>query len=213
MLSGCSAHWFSSVPSIDRTRPVALIDVRGQASKLGATTNEGIMFLDQAGAKGPCRVHYFLGGDLIQDDGVIEPLEGVYSRAVIDLKTQAVPVLRRELTAEDELLAIVLVGRSVENVSVSLTTHQAVKGYALDWPGRDLPAGTAIFTYQTGAHAGELTFVGLASGLATLDIGGTKTKFITFAGPARMREAMANAKPLFQRRKVIHRPDGISISR
>ena len=28
-----------------------------------------------------------------------------------------------------------------------------------------------------------------------------------------MREAMANAKPLFHKREVIHRPDGISISR
>lgn len=211
--SGCSAHLLSGVRDFDRTRPVALIDVRDQASKLGATTEDGIVFLDQAEAKGPCRVHYFLGSDLLVDDGTVEPLSGVFSRARIDLKTQAVPVLRRELTAEDQLLALLLVGRSVERVHVTLTRHPAVKGYALDWPGRGLPRGTAIFTYGSGSTAGDLIFVGLASGMATLDIEGTKTRFVTFAGPSRMREAMANAKPLFRKHQIKHRPDGITISR
>jgi len=211
--SGCSAHLFSGVRDIDRTRPIALIDVRDQASKLGATTEEGIVFLDQEGAKGPCRVHYFLAGDLLVEDGTIEPLGGVFSRARIDLKTQAVPVLRRELTENDQLLALLLVGHSVERLHVSLTRHPAVKGYALDWPGRDLPRGTAIFTYGTGRSSGDLIFVGLASGMATLNSGGAKTRFITFAGPARMREALTHAKLMFRKHEIKHRPDGITISR
>lgn len=212
-LSGCTAHLFSSTPTIDRSRPVALVDIRGQASKLAVTTDEGIVFLDKSTAQAPCRVHYFLGPDLIVDDGTIEPLSGVYSRATIDLKTQAVPALKRELTADDKLVALLLVERKVVRVPVSLTKHTAVKGYAIDWPGQDMPEGTGIFTNLTGVDKGKLAFVGLATGIAKLHSGGTETKFITFTGPARMREAMANAKPVFQKRKVIHRPDGITISR
>ncbi len=217
LLGSCSTHLFTGmlegVPSIDRSRPVALIEVRDQPAKLGATTNEGIVFLNASNAKGPCRVHYFLAGDLIVDDGEIIPFGGAYAIADIILKTQAVPVLTRELTAEDELVALVLEDRDVEYLDVTLSKHSAVSGYAIDWPDRDLPEGTGIFTYRSGAQAGELTFVGLASGMATLNQNGTTTKFITFTGPARMREALATPRPLYKKREVIHRPDGISISR
>ncbi len=212
-LSGCTTHLFSGDPKIDRSRPVAVVDIRGQASRLAATTDEGIVFLDKSTTETPCRVHYFLGPDLIVDDGIVEPLGGVYSRANIDLKTQAVPTLKRELTADDRLVALLLVGRNVVRLDVSLTKHSAVKGYAIDWPGQDLPEGTGIFTHITGVNERGLAFVGLATGIAKLNIAGDETKFITFTGPARMREAMANAKPVFQKHKVIHRPDGITISR
>jgi hypothetical protein len=212
-LASCSAHLFSGVPAIDRSRPVALIELRGSPARLGATTSEGVVFLNDAEATGPCRVHYFLGPDLVVDDGTVEKVGGVYHRAAIDLKTQAVPVLTRELVATDQLLAMVLRGRDVEVVDVQLANDAGVEGYALQWPGRPLPAGTGIFTYGSGHLADELTFVGLANGMATLAGDGAPTRYITFTGPARMREALATPRPIFHKREVIHRPDGISVAR
>ena len=40
-----------------------------------------------------------------------------------------------------------------------------------------------------------------------------KARYITFAGPARIREALAMPRPMFKDRKVKHRPDGISVAR
>ncbi|MCB9869388.1 MAG: hypothetical protein H6836_03180 [Planctomycetes bacterium] len=211
--SACSVHLFSGVHEIDRSRPVARIEVRGQADKLGATTTEGVVFLSADGASGDCRVHYFLGPDVLVDDGVIRRLGGVYDIALIDLKTQAVPVLDRELADGDKLVALVWAGRDVERITVRVAHDDAVTGYALEWPGRALPRGTGIFLEDTAERAGQLTFVGLASGLATLRRGNQEKRFITFTGPARMREALAVPRPSYAPREVRHRPDGISISR
>ena len=100
---GCAAHLLSGMPDVDRSRPVAVIDMVGEASTLGATTEDGILFLRESGAKGPCRVHYFLGEDLLTDDGEIEPMGEVFSRARIDLKTQAVPVLSTAIAGSQSL--------------------------------------------------------------------------------------------------------------
>lgn len=211
LLGSCSAHLFSSVHLPDRTRPVALIEVRGQPAILGATTAEGIVFLNEENATGPCRVHYFLGPDLVVDDGEIAKLGGVYYLADIALKTQAVSVMTRELTKADELVAIVLTGMDVLRIPVQLANDGHVEGYAIAWPGRELPRGTGIFRVRTGRNAGDLQFVGLASGLATLTVDGAKRRYIGFTGPARMREALATPKPLFPPRKIEYRPDGIII--
>ena len=211
LLNSCSAHLFSSVYFPDKTRPVALIEVRGQPAKLGATTSEGIVFLNDQNATGPCRVHYFLGPDLVVDDGEIAKLGGVYYVADIGLKTQAVPVMTRELTKDDEIVAIVLDGNDVVTIPLQLANDGYVEGYALAWPGRELPEGTGIFRVRTGRNAGDLQFVGLARGLATLTVDGTKRRYIGFTGPARMREALATPKPMFRPRRVEYRPDGITI--
>ncbi len=211
--SSCTAFFFSGVYFPDLTRPVALIELRGQEAKLGATTSEGIIFLNDTSAAGPCRVHYFLGPDLIVDDGEVRGFSGTYTEAQIDLKTQAVPVLTRDLTAADELVAVLLVGNDVERVAVELANDGIATGYALKWPGRDLPAGTGIFRIDTGRNEGDLQFVGLASDLVEHRSDAGVTRYITFTGPARMREALATPRPMFTVRPVKHRPDGITIRR
>ncbi len=212
-LGSCSAHWFSGVRYPDRSRPVVLIELQGKSPRLGATTSEGIVFLNEDQASGTCRVHYFLGPDLLVESGVVSKLGGVYDVANIDLKTQAVPVLTRELTEEDRLVALLLVGRSVERLEVYLSDDDLAVGDALRWPGRELPAGTGIFRERTGRNSGDLQFVGLARGLATLTTNGKERRYITFTGPTRMREALATPKPMFGKRLIKHRPDGISISK
>lgn len=212
MLSSCSGWLLSpGIPRPDQDRPVCLIELRDHPTALGASTTEGIVFLNEGGATGACRVHYFLGSALLVEDGVVSSLGGGYALAVIDLKTQDVSVLTRELTTEDELVALVFFGDDVERIDVKLASDSSVKGYALEWPGRNLPAGTGIFRIRTGRNFGDLQFVGLASGLATLTSGAGSTSYVTFTGPARMREAMATPKPMFKPYRVKHRPDGISV--
>ena len=211
-LSSCSAWFFSSgLRHPDRSRPVVRIELRGHPAQLGATTTEGIVFLNADKATGPCRVHYFLGPDLIVEDGAVGELRGGYALAEIDLKSQAVPVLTREPVPEDELVAIVLSGADITRVSVQLANGAVASGYALEWPGVELPLGTGIFRVRTGRNAGDLQFVGLANGLATLTSAAESKRFITFTGPARMREALATPRPLFKPSRIKHRPDGISI--
>jgi hypothetical protein len=213
-LSSCSAWWFSTgIVRPDQTRPVCRIELRNQPTKLGATTAEGIVFLNAEGATGACRVHYFLGSDMIIEDGVVGELGGGYALAQIDLKTQAVPVMTRELTADDELVALVMVGRSVERIDVELADDSIAAGYALRWPGRTMPAGTGIFVVRAGQNAGDLHFAGLANGLVTVTTATGSKRYITFTGPARMREAMATPKPMFKPHKIKHRPDGISVKK
>jgi hypothetical protein len=215
-LSSCSnLNWFFSLESNkqpDRSRPVARIELRGQPAQLGATTTEGIVFLNPDNAKGACRVHYFLGSDLIIEDGTVRELGGGYTAADIDLKTQAVSVLTRDPNHEDELVAIVLTGGDVTRIPVVLAKDEVADGYVLDWPEVDLPLGTGIFRVRIGRNAGDLQFVGLASGLATWksDAGITK-RYVTFTGPARMREVLAKPRPMFHPNRFKHRPDGISV--
>ena len=213
LASSCTAFFFSGIYFPDRTRPVALIELRGEEAKLGATTSEGILFLNDTSAVGPCRVHYFLGPDLVVDDGEVRGFSSTYSEAEIDLKTQAVPVLTRDPRPDDELVALVLVGNDVERVTVELANDGIATGYALKWPGRALPAGTGIFQIDAGRNAGELRFVGLASDLVEHRSATGVTQYITFTGPARMREALATPRPMFTVRPVKHRPDGITIRR
>ena len=88
-----------------------------------------------------------------------------------------------------------------------------MQGYALKWPGRDLPHGTAIFRRRTDHASGDLQFVGLCRGVATLRRGADAERFIAFTGPSHMREALAVPKPMFTPRKVIHRPDDITVEK
>ncbi len=190
---------------------MARIELVGQPTKLGATTTEGVIFLNDKGATGACRVHYFLGGDVITEDGVVTKLGGIYAKADIDLKTQSVPVLLRELTAEDQLVALTMEGSSVSRTVVQLANDDIAEGHVLQWPGRELAAGSAIFRIRTGQNAGALQFVGLANGIATLTANGRERRYITFTGPTRMREALATPIPIFPSNRIKHRPDGISV--
>ena len=214
LLSSCSWWWFSTVIHPDRSRPVALIELVEKPSRLGVTTDHGIVFLNEDDAVGACRVHYFLGDDLVVESGELREVGGLYHLAEIDLKTPAVPMIDRDLRVGDALVAIVLDVEqgSVDRIDVELASGD-VEGYALKWPGRDLPAGAGIFLVRDDKFAGELKFVGLATGLATRAGPNGTEKFITFAGPARIREALALPRPMFRKRKVIHRPDGISVAR
>ena len=86
VLASCAGYLFSRamVPP-DRTRPVVRIETK-DGVEYGAATTEGILFLNQRGSSGPCRVHYFLGHRLMVDSGEILPFGGVYHEASIDLK-------------------------------------------------------------------------------------------------------------------------------
>lgn len=223
LLPACTAHLFSpAIVHPDRSRPVARIELRGAATQLGATTTEGIFFLgagDRSGAvehagesEGPCRVHYFLGSDLRIDAGRVRRRpDSPYHEARIDLKTQAVPVLLRDLLPGDELVALVMEGEDVTRVPVRLATDPRVEGDVLDWPGRTLPRGAGIF--RVVPATGGLEFAGLADGLAELTDGAGTTRFLTFTGPARMRELLALPAPLFPEREVRFRPDGVIVER
>ncbi len=186
------------------------IETRGGV-EYGACTEEGVLFLGRTASEGPCRVHFFLGprATPIVDDGTIHHLGGVYYRAVIDLKTPAVPVLEREPTAADTLVAMVHAGREVHRVPVRLAQRDDVSGDVLEWPGESLPAGTAILAQLTET----LRFVGLVAGEATVQRGETSERFLVFTGTDRVREALAAARPHPSLPEVIHRPDDITVTR
>ena len=71
ILPACTAHLFSSVDVVDRSRPVVRIETRG-GTEFGAATELGILFLGRTATEGPCRIHYWLGPDPVTTDGTIE---------------------------------------------------------------------------------------------------------------------------------------------
>ena len=208
-LSSCAAWFFSTaVVYPDRTHPVVRIETR-KGFEYGAATSEGILFLNQRGSKGSCRVHYFLGDRLMTEAGVIAPLGGVYHQAVIDLKHQWVPVLTRDLHPDDKLLVMLMDDDEVERFEVFLADDPAVTGDAIKWPGRELPAGASIWVRKRDRYY----FAGLVSAKATLTRDGKPKHFYLFTGPARLREALATPRPTIPPRRVKHRPDGITVTK
>jgi hypothetical protein len=187
ILSSCSWGLFSGVPTVDRSRPVALIETTGGV-EYGATTEFGILMLGRTAMQGACRVHYFLGAVPIIEDGKVIPTGSAFYAADIDLQTQQVRVLDHAPNQGDELLAMWLPdGTSTRSVPVTLASAEGVTGDVIDDPGEDLPPGAAIFAKVNN----DLRFVGLISGKATLQEPGTVRGYYTFAGIDRVRELLA----------------------
>jgi len=208
--TGCSKWFFSSLQYPDRSRPVARIETR-DGVEYGATTTEGILFLGRTAQTGPCRVHYFLGYQAtpLIDAGEVRYLGSVFYDADIDLKTEAVDLLPRNPTAEDDLVAIVHLGFTTADVPVTLATDPGVEGDVLNWPGARLPAGTGIF--RRDEEDESLLLVGLVSGIATVEGDGPPRQYVTYAGTDRLRELLAVPRLHPVNEKIIYRPDDITI--
>jgi len=208
LLSSCAGHLFSAVlVPPDRTRPVVRIETR-DGVEYGAATSEGILFLNQRGSSGPCRIHYFLGQRLMTESGEILPFAGIYYEASMDLKHQWAPVLTRDLRPDDDLWVILMAGGDVERLPVRLATDDGVIGDALEWPGRDLPAGAGVWVKQ---DKETYLFAGLVSALAELKRDNRVARYYLFTGPARLREALAQPRRMFRPLRVKHRPDDITV--
>lgn len=182
--ASCSVWFFSGEADYDRSRPVALVETTGGV-ELGATTELGILTLGATANSGPCRVHYFLGPTPMIEDGELFAAGQLFARADIDLKTMAVRCFDRSPTLDDELVAMWTVdGVAVEVVEVQLAREEGVTGDVLRHPGRELPAGAAVFAET---RDDGLLFVGLVRARAELD----GRQYFVFAGPDRIREMLA----------------------
>ena len=187
LLASCSAWFLSGYDSIDRSRPVALVETTGGV-ELGATTEFGILTLGRTAQDGPCRVHYFLGPTPIIEDGAVRATGSTFCLADMDLKTMRLRVLDRPPTTDDELVAMWTPdGVSVETVSVTLARTAGVRGDVLDDPGAELPAGAAVFARERG----DLRFVGLVAGRARLEGAPAAGSYYVYAGVDRVREMLA----------------------
>ncbi|HZN40655.1 MAG TPA: hypothetical protein VFD82_17760 [Planctomycetota bacterium] len=187
VLPGCSVWFFSAEPKVDRTRPVALVETTG-GIELGATTEFGVLTLGRSAASGPCRVHYFLGPTPLVEDGELKATGSLFTRAEIDLKTQALRALDRGPAPERELLVMWTPdGVSTRSYAVQLAREPGVEGDVLVDPGVELPAGATVMQRNT-EH--ELQFAGLIAGKVTLGSGAARSYYV-FAGVDRMREMLA----------------------
>jgi hypothetical protein len=188
LLSGCAAWFFSGVDRIDRSRPVALVETTGGV-EFGAATEFGVLTLGRTATTGPCRVHYFLGRTPMIESGTLGPAGGVFTRATIDLKTQAARANDRPLRPEDELRVMWTPdGQRERSVRVALATAEGVRGDVLEAPDEPLPTGATVLRR---AEDGEWHFAGLIAARATLTTGGDDTAFYVFAGLDRIRELLA----------------------
>lgn len=209
LLPSCSGWLFSGYDDIDRTRPVALVETTGGV-EFGATTEFGILTLGRTATEGPCRVHYFLGPTPIVEDGTIAPTGAMFARAVMDLKTQHLRALDRQPTDKDVLLAMWTAdGVETQTVDVTLANVQGVEGDVLQDPGRELPAGAAIFADEDGL----LRFVGLVSGRATLSGTESAGNYYVFAGVSRIRDLLAVPEVHPTDYETKFRPDDITVTK
>ena len=205
LASGACTGWlFSGVQYPSQERPVVRIETQ-KGVELGAATTDGILFLGRTAQSGPCRVLYYLGPTPLEESGVIRPAGGVYFRAEIQLKHQSAPLLAREPTPEDPLVAMVFAGREVLTLPLRLWRGDGVAGSLLEWPGRPLPAGTPVFTPIDGRYH----LVGLVAGKATIDSGGQQRELLVYAGMDRLREMLHAPTVYPPPKEVIFRPDDI----
>jgi hypothetical protein len=73
------------------------------------------------------------------------------------------------------------------------------------WPGRDLPAGTGVFaTTDRG-----LALVGMIAG--SVEVAGER--YLVHTGTTALRDALLTAKPSREPRRIVHRPDDITIDK
>jgi len=209
LLSSCSGWFFSGYDTIDRSQPVALVETTGGV-EFGATTEFGILTLGRTAQDGPCRVHYFLGPTPIVEDGSLRPSGASFCRADIDLKTQSVRVLDRNVTRDDDIVAMWTPdGTSLEVVDVELAAVQGVQGDVLVDPGRELPAGAALFV----DIKGSMQFVGLVSGRASLQGAPGAGDYYVFAGLDRVREMLAVPEVHPTDYETKFRPDNITVQK
>lgn len=203
LATSCTGWFFTGIQYPDRSRPVVLIETKAGA-ECGVATSEGILFLGRTAKEGVCRVHLFLGGQPIVEDGRIDGFGGVYSRAVIDRKHEAAPVWTRKLERGEGLIAQRWRGGDVENIDVRVSTDVAVDGDVLDAPDVELPLGTGVFKEADG----RLHFVGLVAATADLeDASLGSRRFVLFTGPDRLAEALAVPERTSTPPQIKYRPD------
>lgn len=204
-LGACAGWFFSGVQYPDRSRPVVRIETSGGV-EFGAATELGVLFLGRTAVEGPCRVHLFLGEQLLVEDGRIDPFGGVYFRASIDRKHQHAALWTEPLVPGEELVALVMNEGSAAQVSVRMTQDPAASGDVLDAPDLPLPAGTPIFK----SARERLHFVGLVTGAVELEEQGLGRRgFVVFAGPDRLAEALAVPENLAAPLRIKYRPDNL----
>ena len=166
LLSGCAAWFFSGEDRVDRSRPVALVETTGGV-EFGATTEFGVLTLGRTATTGP----------------------GVFTRAAIDLKTQAARANDRPLRPEDELVVMWTPdGQRERSVRVALAVAEGVRGDVLAAPDEPLPTGATVLRR---AEDGKLHFAGLIAARATVEGGARDGTYYVFAGLDRVRELMA----------------------
>ncbi|MCA8944112.1 MAG: hypothetical protein KDB80_16225 [Planctomycetes bacterium] len=208
VLPGCVSHLLSRSNRMPRDdRPVVRIETRGGV-EYGAATDHGLLMLGRTATEGPCRVHYFLGDQLFVEDGVVEPAGGLFYRAEIDLKHQYAHFLGRDVTEQDELVAITFDGDSTSDVPLQLVREGGVSGDVARHPGVDLDAGTPVFVRSS---EGDLLFVGLVAAEASRSGEARTERYVVFTGADRLREMMLVPQRDPQPRKAKHRADGISV--
>lgn len=205
--AGCAGWFFTGVPTVDRSRPVALVQTT-EGVEHAATTEYGVLFLGRTATEGPCRVQYFLGPTPLVEDGTIESAGGMFYRAAIDLKTQHIPVLERPLGPEDEIVAMFAADGGVDTVSVELARDEYAAGNLLDAYGSEVPAGAAVLAID---DDGDYRFAGLVSGKATLRGQGWTREYYAFAGVDRVREMLLLPVRYPADERAVHRPDDITV--
>lgn len=208
LLTACYPHVFSGVDFPERTRPVVRIETRGGVEQ-GAATTEGVLLLGRTARSGPCRLHYFLAGTPMVDDGTIVPAGGILCRVDHDLKQQSVPLLERPLRSDDVLAVLVHRGIDVERIDVRLAQGESVRGDLLEWPGRTPPPGSGLF--QVDPENGSYRFVGLIAGEASLEDQGRSERYLVFAGLRPLLESLATPEPFPPAVTSKHRPDDITV--
>ncbi len=207
ILPGCTSWLFSAAnlrPS--GSRPVVRIETM-KGVEYGAATDHGILFLGRTATEGACRVHYFLGSQVYTEDGTVTPAGGVFYRAEIDLKHQIAPLLGRDLTQDDTILALTMRGDDVYGNTMALARKPGIDGDVATWPGVHLPVGTPLFV----SIDDELHFVGLVAGVATLEQESRRERFVVFSGPDRIREMLLVPQLDPKPRQAKHRADGITV--
>ena len=188
VLPSCSMWFFSGPATVDRSRPVALLETTGGV-EYGATTEVGILSLGRTATEGPCRVHYFLGPTPLIESGELHSTGSVFTEAEIDLKTQHTRLLDRSATTEDTLSVMWTPdGEHCEHVAVELAEGNGLAGDLLRDPGVDLPAGATLLCR---GPKGEAMFAGLIAGRATVHDGPAAGRYYVVAGVDRVRELLA----------------------
>ncbi|MEZ5962575.1 MAG: hypothetical protein R3F56_01900 [Planctomycetota bacterium] len=203
-LSACTQWLFSGVQRLSNDRPVMRIETRG-GSEAGIGTDDGILFLGRTAQEGPCRIHYWLGLTPVIEDGVVERWGGIFFRARMDLRHQHVPYLDRDLEPDETLVAMLTDGPTFVEIPLVRAHGAQIEGDAVDWPGRELPAGTGVFARTDGG----LRVVGMIAG--SIEVG--DQRYLVHTGTTALREALLTARPQREPRRVEHRPDDITIDK
>jgi hypothetical protein len=210
LLPACSVWFFSGESWIDRSRPAVLVETTGGV-ELGVATEFGVLTLGRTATEGPCRVHYFLGPTPLVDAGMLQSTGSTFTQAEIDLKTQAVRVLDRNPTADDDLIAMWTPdGETTTSIRVNLAHAEGVSGDVLEHPGTELPPGACILRRGEG---NSVQFVGLVAGKATCTNQAGTQHYYVYAGLDRVRELIARPQQYPTDLVPKYRTDDITVMR